>query len=160
MVRKDEQKLPKYVTGMSYKDFKIKYLTAAGTRGNTRQALEGNYMGLLPGFTMVRGVKFRQLQPWQERIEKENNRAFAELVNSMPNGKLTTLVVDSVTEEFPDGCAGTAWKRVLNEIGKNSTDDKRRLKEMFESEHELSSKKNPAKYIDKLVEIQKDLKMK
>ena len=87
---------------MSYKDFKIKYLTAAGTRGNTRQALEGNYMGLLPGFSVVRGVKFRQLQPWQERIEKENNRAFAELVNSMPNRKLTTLVVDSVKNSQMD----------------------------------------------------------
>ena len=39
-----EQKLPKYVEGMGWKDFKINYLMAAGTRGRTRLALEGKFM--------------------------------------------------------------------------------------------------------------------
>ena len=75
----------------------------------------------------------------------------------MPNGKLTTLVASSSTEEYPKGCAGTAWRKLMQEIGKFSTDDERRLKEMFESEQELGSKKNPAKYIDKLIQVRNEL---
>ena len=41
---------------------------------------------------------------------------------------------------------------------KASIDDKRCLKETFESEFELSTKKNPAKYIDKLLEVQDELR--
>ena len=118
-----EQKLPKYVPGMSFKDFQIKYLTAAGTSRRTRQALEGNFIGLMPPFENEHGTNVRKLLTWQEKIETENDRAFAELVNSMPNGKLTSLVADSSTAEFPSGCVGTAWKKVMDEIGKKSTDD-------------------------------------
>ena len=33
-----EQKLPKYNDGIGWKDFEIKYLMAAGTRGRTKEA--------------------------------------------------------------------------------------------------------------------------
>ena len=157
----EEQKLPKYVPGMSVMDFQVKYLTAAGTRGKTRMILEGEYKDILPPWTyLTGGGKIRELSRTMMEIEAENKRAFAELLNCMPNGKLTALVADAKTEEYPEGCAATAWERVIEEIGKKSSDDKRRLKEMFESEHQLRPKTNPAKYIDKLVEIQKELRLK
>ena len=160
MGKSEELKLPKYVAGLPYSDFRIKYLAAASTRGKTKQALLGKYMGILPKPTDVSGTLFRDLSTWELAVEAENDRAFNELLSCMPYGKLTSLVADSITDEYPNGCAGSAWIKVLNEIGKHSADDRRRLKEMFETEHELNNKKNPAKYIDKLVEIQKELETK
>jgi hypothetical protein len=96
----------------------------------------------------------------QEDINNENTREFSDLVSSMPNGKLTTVVADLTPDQYPEGCAGTAWKNLMEGIGRKSADDKRRLKELFESEQELSSRKNPAKYIDKLVQVQKELRSK
>ena len=119
-----DQKLPKYVPGMSFKDFQIKYLTAAGTRGRPRQALEGKFIGLMNPSVEEHGENVKKLLKLQGKIKSENDRAYAELVNSMPNGKLTSLVADSTTAEYPNGCAGTAWKKIMNEIGKKSADDK------------------------------------
>jgi hypothetical protein len=155
-----ELKLPKYVAGMSYRDFETKYLTVAGTRGRSKDALEGKFIGQLGPFNNVRGTMIRHMSNTQEAIDNENTRAFADLISSMPNGKLTTVVADSTTDEYPEGCAGTAWKNLMEEIGRKSADDKRRLKELFESEQELSSRKNPAKYIDKLIQVQKELRSK
>ena len=156
-----EQKLPKYISGMGWRDYKIKYLSAAGTRGRTRMALMGEFVGKMPAWTIMRtGQKIRTQTPDQDKMEKENYRAFADLVASMPSGELTYLVHESKTEEYPDGCAATAWKNLMSKIGKTSMDDRRRLKEFFESEQELSGRVNPSKYIDKLIIVKDELKEK
>jgi hypothetical protein len=86
-VKDSEQKLPKYVTGMGWRDYKIKYLSAAGTRGRTRMALVGEFIGKMPPWTNLRGSKIRNHNVDQDKMEKENNRAFADLVASMPAGE-------------------------------------------------------------------------
>ena len=145
-----EQKLPKYNDGIGWKDFEIKYLMAAGTRGRTKEALEGKFMDLSETIS----------DDEQEERELENKRAFADLIASVPGGELTRLVYESKTSQYPEGCAGTAWKNLIQKIGKSSWDDRRRLKEVFESEAELGKQVNPAEYIDKLKEVRAELKSK
>ena len=53
-----EQKLPTYSEGMGYKDFEIKYLMTAGTRGRTKEALESKFFGKMPPWIdKERGVR-------------------------------------------------------------------------------------------------------
>lgn len=125
-------------------------------------ALLGEFMGKMPPWTVVNrtGLKIRNTTVDQDKMEKENYRAFADLVASIPSVELTYLVHESKTVEYPDGCAGTAWKNLMSKIGKTSMDDRRRLKEFFESQQELSDRVNPSKYIDKLIMVKDELKVK
>ena len=153
-----EQRLPKYTEGMNWKDFQIKFLMAAGTRGRCRDALEGLFIGQMPKQSRTSsGLVFLHLTPGQEAIKNENDRAYADLVASMPNGRLTTLMNKAKTEEYPEGCAGTAWEKLVHKLDKKTADEKRRLKELFESGRELPIRENPAEHLDKLIEYRDQL---
>ena len=67
--RYKEQKLPKYTELLGWKSFQMKYLSAAGTRGNTRQALKGKYINKMPAWTYQDDERPRELTEEQSTME-------------------------------------------------------------------------------------------
>ena len=96
----------------------------------------------------------------QQEIKRENGRALAEFVMTMPSGTLTRLVSKEKSEEFPEGCAHSALEALRKRVGKVSASNEGLLKESFESGEKLGKKINPAKYLIKLITIRDTLQDK
>jgi hypothetical protein len=154
-----EMMIPKYEKGMHYTDYFIKLMRVASTRGKMKEILQGEYMNLMPGYSLNdKGGKVRNiLSDEQKLMEAENNRTLAELVMAMPCGRLTKIVGRAKSEAFPNGCAYTALQLLRKKIGKISAADEASLKAAFESDEKLGENINPSKYIDKLIDIKDEL---
>ena len=151
-----EIKIPKYVKGMDFDDYYIKLIHAASTRGEMQQVLNGEFMSKIPGYTLntTSGLTKRgALDADQEAMEKENGRAFAELVMAMPLGGLSRLVSEAKSQAFPHGCAYTAIKILKKKVGKLSASTEALLKKDFSRSDKIKKETNPAKYMEKLIEI-------
>ena len=64
----------------------------------------------------------------------------------MPSGKLTTIVLESTTEEYPRGCAATAWNNLKKEIGKNLLMIEENLRNNFIQTHHWKKEKSSKIY--------------
>ena len=150
-----ELKIPKYSKGMAYDDYIIKLMSAASTRGKMKDVLIGTYMTKMP--PIDENGERPELSEAQKLMEADNDRAFAELLMAMPDGRLTRIVSQAKSNAFPNGCAYTALQHLKKKIGKISPANEALLKEVFESSTKLGKTINPAKYIDKLVDIKNEL---
>ena len=107
-----ERKLPKYTSGKSFRDFSRKYLAIARTRGRSYEALMGDFINT----TVVEADEDTGVAPAltdeQKEMTQKNTNAYADLMNSKPHVKLVKAVSNAVTDEFPEGCAGTAWQKI------------------------------------------------
>ena len=90
-----EIKISKHTKGVSYDDYIIKLMSAASTRGKMREVLLGKYMNKMPP---VNENGERELNDEQKAMEAENNRAFAELIMDMPDGRLTRIVNQATSD--------------------------------------------------------------
>ena len=102
-----EFKLPKYVVGISYNDWSNSYLSASASRSRAKECLDGTIKTLFDSETDA-AVK--------DQLQMENERAFHDLVSCMPYGRLLHCVASSKTEQFPKGCAATAWAALKSKI--------------------------------------------
>jgi hypothetical protein len=135
-----EIKVPTYKKGEKYDDYIIRLMHAAGTRGKMREVLMGNYMELMPRYTInQQGERVRgELSAEQMEMSKENQRALAELVQAMPSGRLIRIVNKVKSDAFPEGCAYTALQHLKKKIGRVSAGNESELKNTFESEEILA----------------------
>ena len=165
-----ELKFPKYVKGMTWEDYYLKLISAASTRGRAAEAMKGRFVGLMPVvtedatgaevITAPSGTVSTALTADHLAVQKENNRAFAELLMAMPGGRLTKIASKAKSPQFPDGCVFTAVKNLKTEISKVSPGNKTKLKNLFEKDKTLDKRKNPAKYLDGLIDVRDELKDK
>ena len=102
-----EIKLPKYEKGVKYSAWSRSYMSACSQRSRASDALDGK---ILEEFRTENDVTRKTV------LEKENKRAWSDLMSCMPFGRLTDCVGDSVSAEFPEGCAHEAWKNLKVEI--------------------------------------------
>ena len=170
LTRLKELKFPKYVKGMQWEDYYIKLLSAASTRGRASEAIKGEFMEHMPDTTVddqgnmvmrdAQGNQVDRLSQAQTEMKAENQRAFAELVMAMPGGRLTKMASKATSTKFPEGCVFTAIKHLKAEISKVSLGNKAQLKKEFEMDEILPKKKNPAKYLDKLIDLRDELEDK
>ena len=116
-----EYKLPKYVVGVSYNDWSKSYMSASVSRSRARDCLKG----------IVREEYKTATGDEKKVLGQENERAFHDLVSSMPYGRLMHCVTNSKSEEFEDGCAATAWKNLRAKIIEVSEQEKDTLNEKF-----------------------------
>lgn len=87
---------------MSLTDYKMKFLTVARAQGASQEASEGQFLWLMPGYTVNHaGVEVRDaFDTTQDQMGKDNKRAFADLVCVMPNNRLTNLTKRSKLKHF------------------------------------------------------------
>ena len=102
---------------MSGFDFKIKYLAAARSYdgGECYRALTGE---LLTEYNDGATTDDRNT-----RLREANCLAHSNLVNSMC-GSLIRITGQANSDEFPDGCAKTAWDLVMKRICNQNNKDK------------------------------------
>ena len=115
-----EQKLPKYEKGVPWTSWQNKYLAASIGRSKAIECLTGEILKEMRD-TTLEDIK-------RKANEDENKRAYADLINSMPNGRLTYCLADSKSDFFDKGCAATAWNNLKIEITEMTETDKEILK--------------------------------
>ena len=144
-----EIKLPKYEKGVKYSAWSRSYMSACSQRSRASDALDGK---ILEEFRTENDVTRKTV------LEKENKRAWSDLMSCMPFGRLTDCVGDSVSAEFPEGCAHEAWKNLKVEIIEVTQGELEDLKEEFYSLMNWPVSKNPIKAIRKLEDVRRELK--
>ena len=143
-------------------EYYIKLISAAKTRGKTGEAMEGDYMTKMPWYvTAADGSTKRDPHDANQlKMKEENDRARVDLIMAMPGCRLTKIVNDGTSPDFPEGCVHTALQKLKIRLYKVTSGNRRQLKAAFEPDTKFPKNGNPAKYIDKLIDLQKKLKDK
>lgn len=88
-------------------------ISAAKTRGDTSEAMEGHYMGQMPAYiTAGDGTVARDPHDAdQNKMQIENDRVRVDLIMAMPGGRLIKIVNEAVSQDFPEGCVYAAIEK-------------------------------------------------
>ena len=149
-----EQKLPRYTKGTPWDEYYIKLLSAAKTRGRAAEAITGKFKGKM---TVAEGGG---LSDEQKNMQDENDRAWSDLISVMPPGRLIKIVSNAKSTDFPEGCVYTAVEEIKAKLYKITSGNRRQLKAAFETDFKFPKNSNPARYMDKLIDMQLELQTK
>ncbi len=151
-----ENKLPTWQKGMSWEDYETKYLSCVATRADGYNAITGGILKDLRDDNLLETALLDG--DTRERMMKENDRAYNDLISTLPPGRWLRTVKESRSEEYGDKCAASAWE-ALKEIIKEEVDlDERDLKNKFEKSTKFGITKNPVEYLLKLEDIRDELR--
>ena len=82
------------------------------------------------------------------------------MIEAVTKEKHLNIITESKSAKFPNGCAKTALKNLLEKIDGATQGEEERLIASFESVYNLGSRKNPEDYIDQLKLLQSKLRTK
>ena len=144
-----EIKLPKYVKGTCWASWSEKYLRASRLRGRALDCLKG------VALSEARDPNIDEDE--LDELIQENDRTLDDLINCLPDGRLTECVMRAKSDVFTSGCAATAWEELREEIQDVTNSEKEALREAFESFGQMSISKNPKEAIRELQDKVREL---